>query len=195
MAKNETRAIDKRVIRTKRAIRNAFTELLAEKDINFITVKDIAERANINRKTFYNYYSGIYQVVEELERELVNTFESALSDINLQHCLTNPRLIFDRIDTLICSDLEFYGNIFCMNENMNIITKLTTLIKSRTKRAVCTQVGLSEDRADVALEFVISGMVSVYQMWFKSDRKRPISDMSGIVATMCFEGLKGILLH
>ena len=41
---------ERRVRKTKRAIRNAFAALLAEKDVNQITVKDIAERADINRK-------------------------------------------------------------------------------------------------------------------------------------------------
>ena len=105
----------------------------------------------------------------------------------------NPRLLFDRIDALINSDLEFYGNIFCMDENVNITTKLTTLIKAKTKRSICAQMGLSEEKADVALEFVISGMVSAYQMWFKSDRSRPLCEVSEIIGTMCFEGMKGLL--
>ena len=46
---------DLRVIKTKKAIRNAFAELLSEKDIQKITIKDIADTAVINRKTFYNY--------------------------------------------------------------------------------------------------------------------------------------------
>lgn len=44
---------DKRVIKTKHAIYKAFVELLNEKDINQITITDVAKRANINRKTFY----------------------------------------------------------------------------------------------------------------------------------------------
>ena len=49
---------DRRVRRTKRAIRNAFAELLSEKPYEEITVTDITELADINRKTFYNYYAG-----------------------------------------------------------------------------------------------------------------------------------------
>lgn len=45
---------DRRVARTKKAIKNAFAELMSEKEISEITVKDIAETADVNRKTFYN---------------------------------------------------------------------------------------------------------------------------------------------
>ena len=49
---------DRRVLKTKRAIYNAFVELLSEKEINHITITDISKKADINRKTFYNYYSN-----------------------------------------------------------------------------------------------------------------------------------------
>ena len=51
--------VDRRVLKTKRAIRNAFAKLMVEKDINDITVMELSETADINRKTFYNYDSGV----------------------------------------------------------------------------------------------------------------------------------------
>ena len=65
---------DKRVIKTKHAIYKAFVELLNEKDINQITITDVAKKANINRKTFYNYYSDINDVMEEIENLVVAAF-------------------------------------------------------------------------------------------------------------------------
>lgn len=44
---------DKRVIKTKHAIYKAFVELLNEKDINQITITDVAKKANINRKLLF----------------------------------------------------------------------------------------------------------------------------------------------
>ena len=55
----EEKKLDRRVIKTKKAIRNAFAKLISEKDINKITIKDIADTADINRKTFYNYYRRV----------------------------------------------------------------------------------------------------------------------------------------
>ena len=193
MIHNAEPSVDKRVVRTKRAIRNAFMELLAEKDINYITIKDIADCANINRKTFYNYYNGIYQLIEEIEKDLVDKFELTFANVDMAAALNEPRIIFDRLDSLICADIEFYSNLFTMDENINLISKLTSLIKARTKRSICMQIGMSEEKADVALEFLITGMVAVYQMWFRSDRTRPLSEFSDMIGSMCSEGLKGVL--
>ena len=50
--------VDPRIIKTHRAIREAFVELLHEKPFAQISVQDILERAPVNRSTFYKYYSG-----------------------------------------------------------------------------------------------------------------------------------------
>lgn len=54
--------------RTKLAIRQAFIELLNERPLDKISVKDIAERSTVNRNTFYYYYADIYALVEEIFR-------------------------------------------------------------------------------------------------------------------------------
>ena len=51
--------MDIRVKKTKRAIQKAFVALLREKPIEKITVKEIAERAEINKTTFYSHYETL----------------------------------------------------------------------------------------------------------------------------------------
>lgn len=46
----EEKKVDRRIAKTKKAIYRAFAQLLSEKNINDITIKDIADRADINRK-------------------------------------------------------------------------------------------------------------------------------------------------
>lgn len=62
---------------TKSLIFRAFILLLNEKPFDKITVRDIVEKANINRNTFYYYYSDIYELLEEIfsmeENEMVES--------------------------------------------------------------------------------------------------------------------------
>ena len=62
---------DVRVQKTKKSIQEALFALLSEKPINKITIKELADKANINRKTFYAHYTGIEDIVNELEDELI----------------------------------------------------------------------------------------------------------------------------
>ena len=62
---------DVRVIKSKKAIRDALFSILASKPINKITIKEISETAGINRKTFYTHYDSIEDIITEMENELV----------------------------------------------------------------------------------------------------------------------------
>ncbi|MDO4846012.1 MAG: helix-turn-helix domain-containing protein, partial [Oscillospiraceae bacterium] len=54
---------DLRVVKTIAAIKRAFDELICEKDFERITVKELCERAQINKKTFYHYYSSLDELL------------------------------------------------------------------------------------------------------------------------------------
>ena len=61
--------VDPRVTRTRKLIREALTSLIAEKRFEAITVQDIAERATINRATFYLHYPDKFALLDALVRE------------------------------------------------------------------------------------------------------------------------------
>lgn len=63
---------ERRVRKTHIAIENALLEILKEKKLNQITISELAERANINRKTFYNNYSSIEEVFSSIENKLTS---------------------------------------------------------------------------------------------------------------------------
>ena len=51
---------------TKKIIREEFIKILNERPLNKITVKDIASACDINRNTFYYYYTDIYAILSEI---------------------------------------------------------------------------------------------------------------------------------
>lgn len=81
--------MDLRIKKTKRAIRSAFFELIKEKPLEKITVREIAERAEINKTTFYAHYETVYDLVDQLEQEAVAEVISQLSTV--QGLLSAPR--------------------------------------------------------------------------------------------------------
>ena len=187
------KTLDRRVIKTKKAIRNAFAKLLAVKDINDITVSDIAELADINRKTFYNYYPGIHSVIDEIENDISEAFSSVLGEINHREELENPFSIFEKLTSIINTDMDFYGHFFTMNGNTNMTNKIVNLLKEKAKPAMISQTGIDETTAETALTFMLYGMIAVFQSWFNSDRKRSIEDISEMISIISFKGLNGLI--
>ena len=54
---------------TKKAIKETFIELLDEKPLSSITVKDIVEKCGINRNSFYYHYNDMPALIEEIVKE------------------------------------------------------------------------------------------------------------------------------
>ena len=177
--------MDRRVIRTKKAIRNAFAQLLSVKKLEDITVKDIAELADINRKTFYSYYSGVYMIVEETENELVETFEAAIRDLPLDRLVKEPYLLFSRLSAIINADMDFYEPLMKADQSSNLLTKVSGMLKQKVRESYAAFSHVDEATFNVMVDFTFSGLFSVYQSWFNSERRQSIEEHE------CFPVLRG----
>ncbi len=63
--------MDIRAERTKNNIINAFIELRSKKEIEKITVKELANLSCINKATFYRHFEDIYVLSEYIENDLI----------------------------------------------------------------------------------------------------------------------------
>lgn len=189
----EEKKVDRRIAKTKKAIYRAFAQLLSEKNINDITIKDIADRADINRKTFYNYYDGIYELTSEIENKIIDSFEKVIREHNINELLHNPNKMFDELVKIINSDFDFYQYLISVESNSNLVSKLFISLKSRAKEVISEYSVLDEATLDIVLDFVISGMFTVFQRWFNSSKEHSLDDMAKIVATLSYNGINGLL--
>jgi AcrR family transcriptional regulator len=70
---------DLRVRRTRKLLQQAFIELTVEKGFAALTVRDITERAMVNRSTFYRHYLGKYDLLEQYMNDIHELTENQLS--------------------------------------------------------------------------------------------------------------------
>ena len=67
-------------LRSKAMIRQAFLELLEEKEMDRITVVDIVQRADLSRNTFYAHYQDVNAVLEEFQQQMYDGLNCALDE-------------------------------------------------------------------------------------------------------------------
>lgn len=84
---NSTKHIDRRIVRTRRAIHIAFIDLLTEHEYTKITITALAKRADIDRKTFYTHYSSIDSLFEDVIRQHTS---KGLEGLSLNDLLNDP---------------------------------------------------------------------------------------------------------
>ncbi len=185
--------MDKRVMKTKRAIHSAMTRLLSVKPIEEITVTELSNAAEINRKTFYSYYNSVYMVAEEMEDEIVERFEDTLRIIDFETLLQDPQTTFNTLARIIASDLDFYETILTNRNQVYFLQKIITSLKERIMALYFDRNSKDFELQEYMLEYIISGLVSVYQKWFKSGRKTDMEELSKYISMLAVNGVKSIL--
>ena len=77
--------LDRRIKYTRKMIRHSFLQLLEEKPLGKITVKEICEKADINRATFYAHYEDVYDLLCKIEEEFYQEVLSFAGDMGQEN--------------------------------------------------------------------------------------------------------------
>ncbi|WP_427110726.1 TetR/AcrR family transcriptional regulator [Lysinibacillus xylanilyticus] len=81
-----------------------------------MTVKNIVERAEISRGTFYAHYSDIFAVIEEIENEIMGSMVEFLNDFNGVDLIQNPLPFLLKIAHFCEQDIDFYRMLISTQE-------------------------------------------------------------------------------
>ena len=78
------KSTDRRAQKTRKALSNALSELLTQKELHKITVQEICDKAELNRGTLYRHYLDVYDLYEKIEKETIVAFALLLLDAGEQ---------------------------------------------------------------------------------------------------------------
>lgn len=84
-------AVDRRITRSKKALRIALIELMEERGFDSITVGDLCARADLNRGTFYNHFHDKENLLESFEDEILQNLDclqGKMQNLNLKEILS-----------------------------------------------------------------------------------------------------------
>ena len=103
----EEKRLDPRVKRTRQLLLQALTALLAEKSFEAITVQDIAERATVNRVTFYAHFADKFALLEYALRSM---FQAQLRAVLPEGTLFSPMHLARLIQLVAETLIEIHGH-------------------------------------------------------------------------------------
>ena len=172
---SENKPSDRRTLKTKKAIFQAFSELLKEKELRKITVQEIVDKADISRVTFYKYYLDVYDLYDKIENELLTN----IGLITLQLADKPSDEFFKELVTYIYNNRVTFDMVFSPNSTNKLRDKLSHIIEGIFKKIYSEKIGISIDSEDLAYIccYRSSGFLAVIQRWIQNGFSQSCENM------------------
>lgn len=148
--------MDLRIQKTLREIHRAFLSLAAEKPMERITVKELCDRAMINKATFYSHYDNMDSLIEELEDEFVKNLTGDIEYADL--FFTNPEQF---IATLLHRFWEMPEGVILFSSS-RYLSLISMLLESLRRSIYKARPEIkSIPGIDMALTYIVMGFTGV----------------------------------
>lgn len=159
--------IDRRILRTKKSIRTAFTELVKEKEPSRITVKELSNAAGINRKTFYMYYAGIDELLVSIEDDALAKFKVLFEQINLKDNSFDALDFFQRLSDIIHEDIETFRMLNNIGFTPHLIEGAKAMIIDMAMKYLKFNDQGEMDKFNLYAEFTVTGLLAMFSKWLQ----------------------------
>jgi AcrR family transcriptional regulator len=156
---------------TKDNLMEAFWQIYCEKGIKKSTVKAITVKAGYNRSTFYEYFTDVYDILEQIENSLMPGLEG-LPPISLTGNSVSS-LPIDMFIGMYEKNRKYYIVLLGDNGDSSFQSKIKRSVKEMLKKKLLAQ-GITDNyELDFTLEFMLSAMIGVLSYWFRLDTIPP----------------------
>lgn len=169
----------KSAIRSRKMIRQAFVELMQEKDLEKITVTDIVTRADINRGTFYAHYQDTRSVIEQIENEIIEKMLEFLGEFQYKNFFQNPLPLLLKISRYLEENLEFFRILInAMGAEQFLIKIKNVFIKYMETDSDTPEKMKKSPEFIIRINFFAGGIINLYQVWFRGDLDCSLNEIS-----------------
>ncbi|MCL2353131.1 MAG: TetR/AcrR family transcriptional regulator C-terminal domain-containing protein [Defluviitaleaceae bacterium] len=164
---------DRRVKRTKKAIQEALAELMLEKELQSITIQELADKADIHRATFYTHYEDVYDLYSQME-------QSAIDEIN--EIITNESYTYKEVPKIIVDyvfDNAKMSRLFLTkNLSRSFYHKMSKFLEEICLEHLCDF--LNEEASEkwsYLVSYHVQGYLAIIIRWIKQDFALPKEDI------------------
>lgn len=174
---------DVRFSKSDQAIRQSFIDLLKVKKFDRISVKMIIDKAAINRSTFYAHFLDKYDLMDQLQEELLDNLINNLPDVNWQ---SNKPLIeqFQDRATGIVQNINQNRELFVLMLSNNVGNSFEKTMQDKS-RTVFEGI-ISDEYLTVPREYVVvlltSAVSSTLITWAKNGFKESPEEFANIIS-------------
>jgi AcrR family transcriptional regulator len=169
---------DQRVYKTQMLIRGALCELMQTKSANEISVRELTEKIHISRGTFYLHYRDIFDLVEKLELDILQSLDKVLSRGLDGAEKTMRRTTIEMFD-FFAQNADVCIVLLGTNGNISFLERLTSIVKERSLEHWILQHDNPDSKyVDYLHPFIAAGCVALLSTWLCSGMKETPEEMA-----------------
>ena len=162
---------------TKRMLKDALIEMLRDKDIYHISIRELCERADVNRTTFYKYYGNQFDLLTDMENDLLSLLATLIKDPE-----TDTVTAIEAACTYLQDHLEFARQIF--NNNVDPAFPQKVFSMEAVKEAVIKK--CDDQHEDAELEYLYNymtyGAYRVVYVWLNKEKRESPHEIARVLA-------------
>ena len=170
---------DRRVRKTKRALREGLAELMLEKDLRKITVRELSDKVDIHRATFYAHYTDIYGLYEELENTLIDEIGVIFAD-NTSDTYGN---IFRPVIDYVYDNAKTCRMFFSQNGNRSFYNRISAFVEKAYYEIWVNETGQKTMTEEwwILVRYHIQGCLAIISRWVENDLSYPKDEIADLL--------------
>jgi len=164
---------------TKMVIRESLTELMKEKSILSVSVKDICDLADISRSTFYDHYKDQYDLLKQIEDETLAYFEDMLNRYKDKQTKKETGQMVEEMLTYIANNGNTIHVLLSENGDLGFQKKLLYhFIMHNQITKYFSENQQNEETMPYYSVFLVHGAIGLIQHWLKDNMAMPVSQLA-----------------
>jgi len=170
---------------TQMVLQDSLLELMKQKPISKITIKELCENADINRTTFYSHYTDQYDLLNKIEGETLSWAEKMVTTLLEQTDKNETIKILEGILQYIVDNRKHIQVLMSEQGDIDFQKQLLSMIYNR-----CGISPSNEKNAytnEYYFIFVVNGSVGMIQYWLKNGLNKSAEEMAEIIYNMAFK--------
>lgn len=181
MAKRE----DPRIRRTKKLLRQGLIDLINQKPVSDITVKELTEQVDINRGTFYKYYKDVQDLVSQLENKVEGDFQAIVRKPVNNDIGYFPKPLLISIFDYVRTNADICEVLLGVNGNREFVCNLRDFFKTQAFKNFEEVIVLENPRRlGYYCAFVGDGFISMVTIWLEQGMVESSEEMASILVNM-----------
>lgn len=167
---------DRRIRKTKKALKEAFAELLMEKELHSITIRELSNRADVHRATFYAHYKDIYDLYEQLEDVTVDEIGSIV--------VSDPSHTYEELFKIVI-DYVFENSKICRMflRNRTFHERISSFLEEKYFDIWQYETGQNEVTEEwrFLTRYHLQGCLAIISRWAESNYTYPKDKLTNII--------------